>query len=98
MPTCQNCNCQWSWIVALKLGFKGNKLCSNCSKRQYVSVKSRTRPYFSYMIPVIILLASGSLFDLDQVFYILSGVLLVLLSLIILPFTIKLSNEQEPLS
>lgn len=97
MPSCQNCNCQWSWIETLKLSFKGNKLCSNCSKRQYVSVKSRTGPYFFYMIPVVILVASGSLFDWVQVFYILSGILLVLFLLVILPFTIKLSNKQEPL-
>lgn len=97
MPNCQNCNYQWSWLETLKLSFKSNKLCSNCQKRQYVSVKSRKGPYFFYMIPVILLLASGSLFDLDPVIFILLGILVVLLLLAVLPFTIKLSNKQEPL-
>lgn len=97
MPNCRNCNYRWSWVETLKLSVKSNKLCSNCQKRQYVSVKSRKSPYFFYMIPVIILLASGSLFDLDPVIFILLVILVVLLLHGVLPFTIKLSNKQEPL-
>lgn len=97
MPNCQNCNYQWSWLETFKMGVKSSKRCSSCQKRQYVSMKSRKGPYFFYMIPLVILLASGPLFDLSVAMYSGLGILLVVFLSVLLPFTIKLSNEQEPL-
>ena len=97
MPNCENCDCQWRWAETFKLGFKGSGLCPNCKKRQYVSTKARSGPYFFYMIPFITLLLLGPLFNLNIVVYTSLGILLIFILTITLPYTIKLSNERKPL-
>ena len=99
MPHCQNCAHQWSWTDTLKLSFKYFKgvKCPNCGKEQYVSIKSKQRPMLISFIGVFILVFSRPLFDLNLLTYTLLAILLLLIVLIATLYSIKLSNEQEPL-
>ena len=97
MPNCQNCDYKWSWLDTAKIGFINNKKCPNCNERQYVSPRLSKGIYAIYFISLIVLLASRPLFDLSSTVFISLGALFVLVMTIIIPFTVKLTNEQEPL-
>lgn len=97
MPKCQNCNCEWSYWDTVKIGFKNNKNCPNCKERQYVSTDSAKKSYAVYFFLLVALIFSRPLFDLNNVIYVLFGIVFILGIVITYPRTIKLSNEQKPL-
>lgn len=97
MPNCQNCNYKWSWFDTVKVGIKNNKKCPDCGERQYVLPQTGKRMYFVFLISLIVLLFSRPLFDLSIIVYSSLGTLFILMMIFILPYTIKLSNEQKPL-
>ncbi|MDE0583390.1 hypothetical protein ON064_10130 [Planococcus sp. A6] len=97
MPSCENCNYQWSWLDTAKIGFKNNKICPNCGERQYVSQKAGYKFYAIYFLLLMVLVFSRTLFDLSNIFYIPLGVLLIIGTFFFIPYSIKLSNEQKPL-
>ena len=97
MPNCQNCGYQWSWSDTMKIGFKNNRKCPNCKERQFIKPQTSGGIYVLYMIPFILMLFSRSLFDLSTYVFISIGLLFVVILTLIIPYTIKLSNKQEPL-
>lgn len=97
MPNCQNCGYKWSWLDTVKIGLRNNKKCPNCKKRQYVSPQWGKRNYAIYLLPMFIILFSRPLFNLSDVVFHLLAILFIVSMVIITPYTIKLSNEQEPL-
>ena len=99
MPVCQNCGYEWSWRETAKIGigFKYSKKCPNCNKKQYVVPNMRRDIGFYYFIPSILLLIFDAIFQLSTKVFLSIGILFVLVIVITFPYTIKLSNEQEPL-
>lgn len=97
MPNCQNCNYTWSRIDSLKVGFMNNKKCPNCGERQFIKPQASKGIYALYIIPLIVLLFSRPIFDWSMLVFLSTGFFFVLALTIILPYTIKLSSEQEPL-
>ncbi|WP_033542888.1 TIGR04104 family putative zinc finger protein [Planococcus sp. CAU13] len=97
MPNCQNCNYQWSWFDTFKIGFMNNKKCPNCQERQYIKPQANKRIYVFYIVPLIILLFSRPLFDWSTPVFLSIGFFFIFALTLIIPYTIKLSNEQEPL-
>lgn len=97
MPNCQNCNYKWSWFDTVKIGFMNNKKCPNCEERQYIKPQANRRIYAFYILPWIVLLFSRPLFDWSTLVFVSIGLLFVLAITLLIPYTIKLSNEQEPL-
>lgn len=93
MPNCQNCNYKWSWFDTVKIGFMNNKKCPNCEERQSIKPQTSKGIYALYIIPLIIILFSRPLFDGSTPAFLF----FVLALTLILPYTIKLSSEQEPL-
>lgn len=97
MPNCQNCDYKWSWFDTVKVGFMNNKKCLNCGERQYVSTKTKKRTYAIYLPFLLILLFFRPLFDLNSTVYVSFIILFLLVMIVTIPYTIKLSNKQEPL-
>lgn len=97
MPNCQNCNFKWGWFDTVKIGFMNNKKCPNCGEKQFIKPQSRKGVYAIYLVPLIVFLFSRPLFDLSMLVYVSIGILFIIALTIIIPYTIKLSNEQEPL-
>lgn len=97
MPSCENCKYKWSWLDTIKIGFKGVKKCTSCGKRQYISQKPGNVYYYIYFFLLITLLSSLPLFDLSYLVSIFIATLFIIGMIAFIPYTIKLSNEQEPL-
>lgn len=97
MPNCQNCDYKWSWFDTFKIGVTNNKKCPNCGEGQYVMLQKSKAIYFVFFASLIVLLFSRPFFDLSDTVYISFGILFALIMFVIMPYTIKLSNEQKPL-
>ncbi|KIL53532.1 hypothetical protein KP77_05080 [Jeotgalibacillus alimentarius] len=100
MPNCKNCQYKWSFFETMKIGFANSRKCPNCGVKQYVSTKSRKSVYMIYMIPLIILLFVRPLLEsigMNSFFSITLVVLFMIAYILYIPYTVRLSNEQEPL-
>ncbi|MBM7578618.1 TIGR04104 family putative zinc finger protein [Jeotgalibacillus terrae] len=100
MPNCENCHYKWSFFETMKIGFASSKKCPNCGAKQYVSTKSSKTIYIIYLIPLFIIVFVRPLLESLGVSSILSITLVVLFIIayiFYIPYTIRLSNEQEPL-
>ncbi|MCA0970264.1 hypothetical protein LCM20_06665 [Halobacillus litoralis] len=99
MANCQNCGYKWSYSTSLKktfLRFKRSMECPNCGKKQYQSQQSLKRSSSLTLIPLA-LLPIAWLLDLEiSTAYGLAGFLL-LAFVLLHPFTLELSNEEQPL-
>lgn len=69
MSRCTNCNYKWKLAEILAVGFSNNgKNCSNCGKKQYISLKTQkllTLGYIS-LIFIPLLLFKIKLSDKDE--------------------------------
>jgi len=97
LPICQNCGAEWSWAETLKIGFKGSKRCDTCGTRQYVTQNFSLKIYVLLFLPLLTLIVFNSFLEFPMPVFITLSVLHILSMLSILPYTIKLSNEQKPL-
>lgn len=97
MPKCPNCNHQWSWFDTLIIGFKNNKKCPNCEERQFIKLQANKGVYILYILPLPIILFSRIIFDWSTPVFLSIGFFFILVATMLVPYTIKLSNEQEPL-
>ncbi|WP_188205609.1 TIGR04104 family putative zinc finger protein [Alkalibacillus aidingensis] len=98
MLVCANCHYQFRYKEALPFSWKtrvGHE-CPNCHKTQYYSAKSRKTSLYMTLIGVIIIMFLNML---DVSFPIVFSIALFLIAffLFISPFTMELSNEEEPL-
>ncbi|ARP44222.1 MULTISPECIES: TIGR04104 family putative zinc finger protein [Geobacillus] len=98
MPICQHCKKQWTWRQTFCRMFTlGTKLmCPYCQNKQYYSARSRRRNgVFNLVSPLILFLSLS--FNVSLLTAIALMVMGTLLSLMIQPFFIELSNQEEPL-
>lgn len=97
MPVCNNCQHKWSWKGTFKRSFTlgVGMMCPNCNEMQYYSARFRKR---SSMVPFLIpLLLTVNLF-LGPSYLILILLLAFLpVYLILFPFFVELSNDEEAL-
>ncbi|WP_162287885.1 TIGR04104 family putative zinc finger protein [Indiicoccus explosivorum] len=97
MPACQHCHYKWTWRETAGIGFKGHRNCPNCGNRQYLVPQFGKGTAALYLIPLFLILFSRPLFGAsDFVFFALVALLLTA-QIILFPFTVRLSNKQEPL-
>lgn len=98
MPTCQNCQRQWNWKQTFKNSFIliGGMTCPSCEEKQYLTSRMRKR---SMIIPLIVifLIVLGNLLFASSYVYMFAIFVLLPLFLVIYPFFVELSNEEEPL-
>lgn len=97
MPTCQNCKKEWSWKQTFKKMFTLDTAmeCPHCGKKQYYSKRARKKSVVLILsIPFIILF---NLLDISP--YLFGGIYIIysLSIMVVFPFLIELSNEEEPL-
>ena len=97
MPKCQDCKYEWAWWDTVKIGFKNNKKCLNCHKRQYVTSNVKRSHVLYYLVPGIVLLICKPLLNLSASVFLSIAFLFVIIMIVTIPYTIKLSNEEEPL-
>lgn len=96
MPTCENCNNKWSWKQTIKKTTTLNPAmtCPHCKEKQYQTKKSRVKISFLTSIVLVPLLIQ-IFFDMpDSILLSLFPVLLVIV-LVLYPFLVKLSNNEE---
>lgn len=96
MPTCQKCGEKWSWKETLKVQFtlQHAKPCPYCGADQFVSRKTRNRSYVTTLIALLIIFTLNFTIGLSIV-YILIVVAMIPLFIILYPFLIEFSNEDE---
>lgn len=98
MPTCQNCQRQWNWKQTFKNSFIliGGMTCPSCEEKQYLTARMRKRGTIIPLI-VIFLIVLGNLLFASSYVYMFAIFVLLPLFLVIYPFFVELSNEEEPL-
>ena len=98
MPTCQNCQNEWTWKQTFKKQFNlmGEMTCPYCEEKQYYSARMRKR---SGIIPFIIIaiIMTGNLFFGPSVIAFIALVAFLPVYFAVIPFFIELANEEEPL-
>lgn len=98
MPTCQNCNHKWGWKQTFKKSFIliGGMTCPNCGEKQYQTARMRK---INTIIPFIMtsLIMLGNLFFGPSYVALFAIIGVFSLVIIINPFFVELSNEEEPL-
>ncbi|WP_077621832.1 TIGR04104 family putative zinc finger protein [Sediminibacillus massiliensis] len=93
MPTCQNCGEKWTWKQTIKTILKLN--CPYCGRRQYESASSRRRSGLFALIPLV-LLPFNAWLDFSIGNALILPIVIAFLILVVYPFILKLSNEEEP--
>ncbi|MHA6252485.1 TIGR04104 family putative zinc finger protein [Oceanobacillus sp. CAU 1775] len=93
MPVCQNCGKTWTWKQTMKTMFRMR--CPNCRAKQYQSAASRNKS-FLFVLILILMIPIKVWFDLPLIVGISITAFLVMIILIVYPFFLKLSNEEEP--
>ncbi len=98
LPVCQNCSQKWTWKMTMRqfFRFKRSMICENCGATQYQSKESLWKmnligigPYI--FIPFLI----G--FNTSLPIVISYAAVAILLFLMISPYLLTLSNQEEPL-
>lgn len=99
MPNCQNCGAKWSWRTTAKtsLSFKDEKVCPHCGADQYISTRSKQQGAMVATAPMVLIILLDAFFDFNLPIAILVAIPLIAAVFVLLPFTIELSNENEPL-
>lgn len=92
MPTCQNCEKEWSWSQTFKTQFRFNPKCPYCEKKQYIASTAKTKMFNFF--PLIIFPISY-FFNHSWLIAMILFVLLLVTMVSIYPFLIKLSNEEN---
>lgn len=94
MPTCTNCANKWTWKQTIKTLFKLK--CPYCGKKQYESASSRQKNgIFGVIIPII-LLPVVVWFNISVGVAFILAMIIVTIIFGLYPFTLELSNEEEP--
>ncbi|TLS37111.1 TIGR04104 family putative zinc finger protein [Pseudalkalibacillus caeni] len=98
MPACQNCGYTWKRKeTTLKmLTFKSSYRCPNCLQKQYLSAETRKRSSL-YSLPFFLIIPFLAAFNIHFSVTLVIAVVYLVFYISYLPFTIKLSNENEPL-
>lgn len=96
-PNCENCGQKWTWkrIVLKTLKFTNKANCPYCGEAQYIVARSRKKTAIFSFLPAFIIIISALIFDLDGRDLMLLTPMLILLSLFVYPFFMKLSKENE---
>lgn len=97
MPVCKNCRNKWTWTQSVMKQFtlRNGMICDYCKERQYLSSKSRYKNSILTALIAILLIVTISLFNLAIFPIFILIAMGVLLTLIITPFTMELSNHKE---
>lgn len=93
MPICQHCKQKWTWLESMKKIFR--MTCPYCGEKQYQSAQSKKIASFIYVIPMLIVFIMNSLFSLSIGVGLMFLLLILALFFSIIPFYLKLSNEEE---
>ena len=97
MPACQNCHSQWSWKETFKRSFVliGGMTCPYCGEKQYLTARMRKRS--TLIMPIVILfILLGNLFFGPSYIALFAILGVIPLSIILYPFFVELSNEEDP--
>lgn len=98
MPVCQSCHHKWSWkqTFVKSFSFIGGMRCTHCGEKQYVTARVKKR---GTVIPlcIVLLTAIGNYFFTPTYVFLYSLAILLPLVLVINPFFVELSSEEEPL-
>ena len=96
MPVCQNCEQKWTWKQTVKKSFTLDTAmpCPHCDQKQYITSKSRKRGApLTMIIPFLIFIPY--FFDITLLIAISLYVVVGIGVMLIHPFLIELSNQEE---
>ncbi|MDS9473222.1 TIGR04104 family putative zinc finger protein [Sporosarcina pasteurii] len=96
MPVCENCKSKWSWKQTIKKTTTLNPAmaCPNCREKQYQTQSSKNK--VSLLTAIVLLpLLLRSFFDIPKIVLLSSIPLLAVIVLLLFPFLVKLSSEEE---
>lgn len=97
MPVCKRCEKKWSWKQTIKysvtLSVKMN--CPHCGEVQYNTARSRKRSTIVGGILISTIMLCNIFFGPSYIFLMML-ISLIPLWIIVFPFMMELSNEEEP--
>ncbi|RPJ94209.1 hypothetical protein CW357_16685 [Rummeliibacillus sp. TYF005] len=96
MATCKHCGHKWGWkeTIAQLFSFKRKLKCTNCHTNQYISVKSRNQLSIVGILISLIFVPLIS-FGVPLRYIITSEILIYVFYIGLIPFLIKLSDQEE---
>lgn len=100
MPNCQNCGQKWDWKTTFVKSIKFNSgvECPYCGKPQYVTSATRKKSSFLSFIPAPVLIFSNLIFDMNvAAFTLLAVSMFAVIFMIVFPYIIDLTSDNEPL-
>ncbi|QKY68369.1 TIGR04104 family putative zinc finger protein [Lentibacillus sp. CBA3610] len=98
MPACQNCGKEWSWgttfrgLIRVSMAMK----CPYCGERQYGTASSGRRMMVIGLIPIPLVFIIPYISGMTVWIALALAIVISVVLIIIMPFFLKLSNEQEP--
>jgi len=95
LPQCWNCNNLFKYHELLL--FLNTKKCSICGKQNYVTAKRRLRNAWLSPIVVVLMFAGFYLFNMTLPIAILYGMFIIIIGILIGPFTYKFTGTEEAL-
>lgn len=98
MPICQRCGEQWTWKQTVKKTFlaAGGMNCPHCHKKQYYTSRFRKMSSFVPFIIITIIMLCNLFFG-PSIVCVIALIAAIPLLIIIYPFVVELSSEEEPL-
>lgn len=94
MPVCKNFGKEWSWAQIVKTLFRLK--CPYCREKQHKTAASRWKNSVYTTIGIFIVMLINIFFNLSIIGAVIIGLIIIFNFLVIYPFNLKLSNEQEP--
>lgn len=94
MPVCQNCGTEWTWKQTIKNLFRLK--CPHSAAKQFISAKSRWKTNFLSILLIYPFHFLNIFLDLEWLALTIFFIASLAIYLIVHPFLLELSNEQEP--
>jgi len=98
VPTCQNCGAEWSWKQTFKamMRFSISMVCPHCGEKQYESVSSKRKTMLIGMLPIPLVFIFPYISGMTVWIALILAIMVSTVMMSIMPFFLKLSNEEEP--
>ena len=96
MPICEKCNHRWSWKQTIKKISKlySEMTCPYCGEKQYQTKRSKTKAPFLSLIVLLPLLIQA-FFDVPVAILLSLIPALAVITFLLYPFLVEVSNKEE---
>lgn len=95
LPFCSTCDYRFKWKELLFIF--GPKKCPKCEINQFVTAKKKRQGAWISPLVIIFMFLGQTLFNIPLSGVITYGAILIVLALLVSPFTYEFTDKEEPL-